>query len=69
MTGNPSKPMRYEKRLIHPLIMYKMQTLKRFQLLDARKVQKERIGKKAQQLILGGYGKYDGFEMFCWAYE
>ena len=32
-----------------------MQTLKRFQLLDARKVQEERISKKAQQSILGGY--------------
>jgi len=38
-----------------------MKTLKRFQLLDALKVEKERIGKKAQQLILGGYGGYPGY--------
>ena len=37
-----------------------MQTLKRLTLLDAKKVQAERIGKKAQQAILGGYGDGDG---------
>jgi len=44
-----------------------MQTLKRLTLLDAKKVQGNRIGKKAQLSILGGYGGYGsgGYPKIC----
>ena len=52
-----------------------METLKRFNLLDAKKVLEERISKKGQQRILGGYGGYDQFHpptdqhgIYCWVY-
>ena len=41
-----------------------METLKRFQLLDAKKVQGDIIRKKLQQYILGGYGGY-GIGLTC----